>query len=155
MVSGMANVQGRAHVAASSTVTDHSTRSAAVRVARLQANALADVRTAVERNHSRLVNQLVADADDARRLHDLIRIAVDERHHRSRERARDAAIEQAEVLRSVERAVAKTAAGNRQPVHRIQGSGRGEPPLRQRRQAGNPAVRRINDQCFQEEANHW
>ena len=71
------------------------------------------MRPAVERDHSRLVHDLVADADHAWRLYDLIGIAVDKRQHRSGEPARDAAIEQAEILRSVERAVTKAAAGNR------------------------------------------
>ena len=56
------------------------------------------VRAAVERDDARFVNHLVADRHVARALHDLVRVAVDGRHHRAGHAAGDAAIVEAEVL---------------------------------------------------------
>ena len=43
------------------------------RVAHVETDVSSDVRPAVERNHARLVNELVADGDESRRLDDLDR----------------------------------------------------------------------------------
>src|SRR5262245_54484703 len=54
-------------------------------------------RAVVERNHPRLVNHLVADGNEAGRLGGVVGIAVDRRHHRSGQAARDAAIVEAAI----------------------------------------------------------
>src|SRR5262249_44990634 len=64
------------------------------------------VRTTIRWDHADVVTQLVANRDESGRLHDLIRVAVDVRHHRAWYPARDAAFPQIEVLDAVERAIA-------------------------------------------------
>ena len=59
------------------------------------------------------MDHLVANRDEARALHDLIRVAVLTRQHRARHAARDAAIPQAEIFVAVERSVPE-ASGARQ-----------------------------------------
>ena len=56
------------------------------------------MRAAVERDDADVVNQLVADGDEARCLHDLVRVAEDVRHHRAGHAACDAALPQIEVV---------------------------------------------------------
>ena len=69
-----------------------------------------EVRPAVERNHARVVHHLVGDGHDARALVNLVRVAVDGRHHRAGHAARDAAIVEAAVLPRVGRPAALRAA---------------------------------------------
>ena len=58
----------------------------------------------VERNHARVVDHLVGDRHEARALMDVIRVAVDGRHHRAGDAARDAAVVEAAVFPRVGRA---------------------------------------------------
>ena len=64
----------------------------AARIAHPHLHAGACVRAAVERDHARLVDHLVADHDDAGRLDDLRAVAVDDGNDRADEPARQAAI---------------------------------------------------------------
>ena len=91
------------------------------------------MRPAVERDDAGLVDDLVRDHHDARRLQDLVIVAVHHRDHRAGHAARDAAIEQAEVLRAVEGTADETAAHAARRAALSVG-----------RQRGNPAVRRID-----------
>ncbi len=81
------------------------------RVAHVQMDVPADVSVIVERNHTGLVNHLVANRDVALALHDLIGVAVNRRHHRSRQAPREAAIVQAAILPRVCRPVSEPASG--------------------------------------------
>ena len=88
----------------------------AARVAHVGLHPRRQVRPAVERDHARLVHHLVADGDEAGALRDVVPVAVDSRHHRPRNAARDAADVEREVLRAVERAdVVAVAAAPRRP----------------------------------------
>src|SRR3989304_4537067 len=87
-VSGIANVQGRSHVSGSIAGAAPSTLSGAAR----------PQRAAAKRDDARLVHHLVADGHVARRLHDLVGVAVDRRHHRAGQPARDAPVVQAAIL---------------------------------------------------------
>ncbi len=85
---------------------------AAARVAHVLANAGTDVRAAVERDDAGVVNHLVADDHFVWRLHDPETVAVEHREDPAHS-ARDAAIVEAEVLETVERAVAEGADAER------------------------------------------
>ena len=54
-------------------------------------------RAVVERDDARLVNHLVPDGDQTRRLRDVVGVPVNRRHHRARQSAGDAAIVEAAV----------------------------------------------------------
>src|SRR5262249_39738625 len=86
-----------------------------------EVDAFAGARPPVQRNHSRLVHDFVTDCYDARSLHNLVRVAVNEWQHRSGEPSRDASIEQAEILWAIERPSAEAAAAARPLIHEIQG----------------------------------
>src|SRR5204862_7687864 len=79
-------------------------------VAHVELEVVARVRTAVEWNDARLVHHLVANRDPALALHDLVGVAVDRRHHRSGQPARDAAIVQAAILVGIGRTACARAA---------------------------------------------
>jgi hypothetical protein len=83
----------------------------AARVAHPHSDAGAGMRAAVERNHARFVDHLVADGDDAGRLHDLRAVPVDHGQHRADQAAREAAIVVREIrVRRRQAAVAASAA---------------------------------------------
>src|SRR4029077_6981511 len=84
----------------------------AARVAHIQADALARMRAAVQPDHPRFMNHLVADGDEALPLHDLVRVAIHAGQHRSWEPPRDTALPGTEILGAVEWSVAKAAAAN-------------------------------------------
>ena len=67
------------------------------RVAHVGLDARREMRPAVERDDARLVDHLVADDDEARRLHDLVAVVVDGRQERSHDAARDAAVVEAAI----------------------------------------------------------
>src|SRR5207248_436482 len=69
--------------------------------------ALRGRRVAVGRDPARLVDHPVRGRGGVLRLHDAVRVAVDRRHHRSRQAARDAAIVQAAILGTVRRTAAR------------------------------------------------
>src|SRR5438552_4190261 len=107
----------------------------AARVAHVEADALRRMRAAVEQDHARLVDHLVLDRDGVLRLHDAVRVAVDRRHHRSRQAAGDAAIVQTAILGTVRR----TATGC---LPRRRASGKPGPALRRHRR--DFPIRRID-----------
>ena len=55
------------------------------------------MRPAVEGHDARLVDHLVADRDQARGLHDLVAVVVDDRQDRAGDAARDAAVVEAAI----------------------------------------------------------
>src|SRR5262245_25453810 len=65
------------------------------------------MRTRIDGDDARLVNHLVPYDHEPGRLHDLIGVPVNAGQHRSRQSARDAALPQAEILRTIERSSAK------------------------------------------------
>ncbi len=65
-----------------------------------------EVRTAIERDDPRVVHHLVGDGHVPGRLVDVVRVAVDRRHHRAGHAARDAPVVEAPVLPRVRRAPA-------------------------------------------------
>src|SRR6185295_15842944 len=81
----------------------------AARVAEVLADLRADVRTAVQRDEALLVQELIADRDETRRLHDLVVVAVHRGDHRAGHALRDAALEEVEVFGAVEGAAGETA----------------------------------------------
>jgi hypothetical protein len=66
-------------------------------------DALAGVRCGREWNHARLVDHLVRDHAVAGSLDDFVSIAVDGRHHRAGDPARDAAVVQASIFGRIRR----------------------------------------------------
>src|SRR6185436_20241270 len=107
---------------------------AAARVAEMLADLRADVRTAVERDESLFVQQLIPDRDEARGLHDLVVVAVHGRDHRAGDTLCYAALEKVEVFGTVERAAEEAA------PHAA-----GGPRRAGRRQRRNFSVGRIDD----------
>ena len=105
------------------------------RVAQVLTQALAEMRTPVERNDARVVNHLVGEDEGVGRLQDPIAVAVRNRHHAADDAARDAPIVEREVLGAVEGTVPEAAAiPGRRPLQRL------------RRDRRHPAVRRIDDE---------
>src|SRR5688572_822911 len=74
----------------------------AARVAHVRLHVPRERLAAVERDDARVVHHLVADRDHPWRLHDLVRVAVDGRHHRARDAAGDAPHVERQILRAVE-----------------------------------------------------
>jgi hypothetical protein len=89
-------------------------------VAHPHPHAGADVRLPIERNDSCLVNHLVANDDDARRLRDVRAVAVNHRHDRTDDAAREATI----VVRKIGVRVAHRARALRAPLVRALPPGR-------------------------------
>src|SRR5215471_21841717 len=71
------------------------------RVAHVALDFRFEVWTRVEWNEPRLVHHLVPDRDPARRLDDLVGVAVDGRRHRTGNSTRDTSIVEAAILRAV------------------------------------------------------
>src|SRR5262245_56859431 len=95
------------------------------------------MRPAVERNDARLVDHLVGDRDGVWSLDDRVRAAIDRRHHRPGQAARDAAIVEAAIFRTISRATAASLACF---------LSRGRTLLCVWRCRRNTAVRRIDDE---------
>src|ERR1043166_7967559 len=105
------------------------------RVAHVAADLRADMWTAVEVEESRLVNHLVAEDDQARRLDDLVAVVVDDRQDRSEDAAGDALIVETAIVVRVGRSVAGPPRGKRtRPFGRLG------------RLRGHAAVGRIDDE---------
>src|SRR5262245_33043830 len=92
------------------------------------------MRTAVERNDADLANHLVPDDDDAGSLEDVGAVAVDGRHDRTGEPARDAAVVVAVILVRI-----------RLPVGKPGRTAVGSLPLTVWRHGRHPAVGRLDD----------
>ncbi len=97
-----------------------------------------DVRAVVERDDPRFVDHLVANGDIFRCLHDLIGVAVDCRHHRSGQSARDAAVVHAAVEPRIRSSLAVARV--------VQCRNRGFTLLCLRRHAGQLSVGWIDDE---------
>src|SRR5688572_7865294 len=73
------------------------------------------MRTAIERNDTRLVHHLIANRDKAWPLRDVVAVAVDRRHHRAGQAPCDAADVERQILWAIERtgvvAIATAACG--------------------------------------------
>src|SRR5439155_25168447 len=109
-------------------------------IAHIEVDVAADVRAprnGIERDDARLVHHLVANRDVTGALDDLIRVAVDRRHHRAGYAARDAAVVEVAILEGISRAAAAVAA---------RGGNRGDALLAFARHDRDVAVRRIDDQ---------
>ena len=102
-------------------------------VAHVGAHRAGEVRPSVERDDPRLVDHLVGDGHHAGPLHDAVGVAVDGRHHRAGQAARDAAVVEAAVFPRV---------GLTAALARLGARGRAGPRLRRERR--DAAVGRID-----------
>src|SRR5262245_3886740 len=97
------------------------------------------MRTAIERDHARLVHHFVADGYEAGALCNVVRVPVDRGHHGPGQTARDAPYVERQILRTIERSgVVSVAAASRRAY-------RGGSLLRVVCGRRDPAVLRIGD----------
>src|SRR5688572_32738696 len=73
-------------------------------------NGLADVRTWLQRNHTRFVDHLVQNRHEVRSLYDFVRAAIDGWHHRAWQAPRDASVVETAIRRRVRRSATASAA---------------------------------------------